>query len=293
MVGKLRGKIAVVVLASMAAMTMLAPTASAAGEPDTGAFNAFALKGSNGYKVRVFAASERGYRKGGVLILVERKGRSASYYAPAAVTDTRVHAELGALGRIDVEFEPSGSKRTERSQCDPDTKLTYEEGSYVGSVEFHGEEGYTEVTATRAPLRLGFFLDFGCSAVGSGELLGPGLPGARLRARKGGLVLQANQNRPGARVRLTASIFERHGSIRIGRQIETIDPSASFAIDPQLRSAVLRPQAPFSGTAVFRRDAPRGDRWTGNLEIDFPGRSDVALAGSHFRASLRHARFTK
>ena len=297
MVGERWGKFAIGVLALVAALATLVPSAGAEGEPDTGAFNAFTLKASNGYKMFVFAGSKRGYRDGEALILVNRRGRSVSYLAPATVTDTRIHAELGALGRIDLEFAPSGSKRTVRSQCDPDTTLTYDEGSYVGSVEFRGEEGYTEVTAARVPFWPRFFVDLGCFSVGYGELLGPGLPGARLTAYKRledrRLALQVNQNRPGARVWLTAEIEERQGPIRISRQIETIDPSGSFSFDPQLRSAVLGPQDPFSGSVVFRRRAPRGDRWTGNLEIDFPGRSDVSLSGPGFQTALRHARFTK
>jgi hypothetical protein len=231
------------------------------------------------------------------LILVGRRGRFVSYYAPATVTDARIHAELGVLGRIDLEFEPSGSKGTVRSQCDPEDKLTYDKGVYIGTVELHGEEGYTEVNATRVSPWLRFFLDFGCSTVGYGEMFGHGLPGARLIARArtsgGSLALQVNQNRPGARVSLIASIEERRGSIQIDRQVEVTGSAEAFSFAPDLCSAVLRPQDPFSGKAVFRRDAKGSPRWSGSLKVDFPGRSNVSLAGPRFRASLRHAHLTK
>ncbi|HEU5063190.1 MAG TPA: hypothetical protein VFT79_08580 [Solirubrobacterales bacterium] len=295
--GTRRGKFAVLALLLTAALAVFAPVAGAAGEPDTGGFGAFRLKASNGYEVLVLAASKPGFRNGEVLILVSRRGSFVSYYAPATVTDTRIDAELGTLGRIDVEFEPSGSRETVRSQCDPDAKLTYDKGSYVGTVELRGEEGYTEATATRVAFWPRFYVDFGCMSVGYGEFFGPHLPGARLLARKrtegGSLALQVNQNRPHARVSLIASIEERRGPIQIDRQVEAVDSGISFFFHPNLRSAVLRPEDPFSGRAVFRRDAKKANRWTGTLSVDFPGRSDVPLAGPGFRTSLRHARFTK
>jgi hypothetical protein len=303
-VGTRRGIFAVAALAVAAVLAVSAPAASAAGEPDTGGYGAFRLNGSNGYEMLVLAISGRGYRNGEVLILVGRKGRFVSYQAPATVTDMRIQTDLGSLGRIDVQFEPSGAKATAHSQCDPDDKLTYDDGSYVGTVEFQGEEGYTEATATRIPPWFRFFVDFGCSTVGYGELFGSELPGARLLARKriegGNLALQVNQNRPGARVAVVASIEERQGPIRIDRQVETMKPGGSFLFDPKLRSAVLRPgdpfsgkAGPFSGRAVFRRNAGRANRWTGSLAVDFPGRSNVSMAGPGFRTSLRHAAFTK
>jgi hypothetical protein len=295
-VGTRRGIFAVVALAVAAALAVSAPAASAIGEPDTGGFGVFRLKGSNGYQMLVLANSGRGYRSGEVLILVFGKDKYVSYQAPATVTDTLIQADLGAVGRIDVQFEPNGEKETARSRCDPDDKLTYDDGSYMGTVEFRGEEGYTEVTATRVPPWFGFILD-NCSSLSYGELFGRTLPGARLMARarlqNGKLALQVNQNRPRARVWLTAMIKERRGPVRIERHVETVDSGISFAFHPNLRSAVLRPEDPFSGRAVFRRDAKRANHWTGTLAVDFPGRSNVSLAGPSFQVGLRHAHFTK
>ena len=63
-----------------------------------------------------------------------------------------------------------------------------------------------------------------------------------------------------------------------------------FDFDPELRSAVLSPPAPFSGSALFRRGAEPANRWTGSLAVDFPGNSDVSLVGARFDVHLRHAR---
>jgi len=282
-------------LAMVALVLAIAPAAEAEGEPDTGAFNAFQIKGSNGYRVLVLASSRKQYRHGEVLILVFREGRSVAYFAPASVTDKRIDADLGALGRIAVEFVPKG-KGEFATGCESERRASYEKGFYEGEIELHGEEGYTEVSATRVAYspRAPYMLV--CGGYGSGEGRGRGIPGARLLARRelqgGNLVLEAIQNRPGAGVQLTASIDERRGDIGISREVAASYPAGSFHFDPALRSASLRGAEPFSGSAVFHRGAAPRNQWTGNLAVDFPGRSDVSLTGSLFLVSLIHAERT-
>jgi hypothetical protein len=271
----------------------LAPAAVAQGEPDTGAFNAFNLKASNGYRMVVWAASGKGYRHGQILILVGRKREAVTYFAPAKVTDVRVVADLGAFGAIDVSFQPSGEKGVDHPVCDSRQRVRYEKGAYIGAIDFHGEEGFTEVHAESARLSLHPFIDFICA--GSGEGRGEGFPGAALlvrsKARAKRVALQVNQNRPGARVHVSASTDEQRGRIAIFREVAATYPSGAFHFDPQLRKAVLSPPAPFAGTGLFHRDASPANRWTGNLRADFPGRSNVPLAGSGFAVNLVHASY--
>jgi hypothetical protein len=272
-------------------------TASAAGEPDTGAFNAFALKASNGYKLLVLASSKRGYRHGEVLILVTGKAATVSYLAPATVTDTKVEADLGGLGRIALEFVPSGSEGVDHPVCDRSQRVPYEKGSYVGTFEFHGEEGYTDVSLTEVPFSLHPWIDFICGGVGTGELSGHGLPGARLAARsqqgQEHLAFRAIQNRPGARVYLEASVKEERGPIRIDREVQATSPASAFEFTSDVRFAALRPDAPFSGTGAFHRNAKKANRCTGNLTVDVPGRSNVRLTGDRCQVGLAHARFDR
>ncbi|MDQ3726369.1 MAG: hypothetical protein M3335_10850 [Actinomycetota bacterium] len=262
------------------------------GERDTGGFAAFNLKASNGYSMRVIATSEPGFKQGRVVIWLIRKGSFVSYVAPATVTDTTVEADLGAVGKIALKFEPSGEKGKAAPVCQPDQVVPYEKGSYVGEFEFHGEEGFADAGATRLPLSLHPYIDVICGGVSIIEIFGSG-PGARLtataRKRLGRVSLQVNQNRPGARVKAQASIDEKRGRIHVHRAIEGTYAATAFDFDPQLRSASLAPPAPFSGSALFRRDAEARNRWTGNLEVDFPGNSDVSLTGAGFEAHLRHA----
>jgi hypothetical protein len=292
------GKLAVAWLSLAALLLASAPVASAQGEPDTGAFNAFNLKGSNGYRMVIWASSGKRYRHGQILVLVGRKREGVTYFAPARVTDTRVAADLGAFGEIDVTFQPSGEKGVAHPECDRSQRVTYDKGSYVGTIDLHGEEGYTRVRASSVPLALHPFIDFICGGSGSGESLGYGLPGARLRARakfgEGGLLeVQANQNRPGARVKISVSASERRDRVKISREVSSAFPATALDFAPSLRTATLAPPAPFSGFARFQQEGKPANRWTGNLTVDFPGRSHVSLVGARFRATLVHARLTE
>lgn len=297
MVGGWWSKFVSFLLLAVAPLLIVAPGAGAQGEPDSGAFNAFNLRGSNGYRMVVWAASGKGYRHGQILILVGRRQEGVTYFAPAEVTDTKVAADLGAFGEIDVAFQPSGDRGVAHPVCDSSQRTTYDKGSYVGVIELHGEEGYTRVRATTAPFTLHPFIDFICGGSVSGEGIGHGLLGARLRARAKfapgeAIELQANQNRPGARVVVSASTNERRDRVRIFREASFVLPASAFDFAPDLEKAAFTPPAPFSGTARYLRDATLANRWTGDLEVDLPGRSGVALTGSRFDISLVRAQLT-
>jgi hypothetical protein len=251
----------------------------------------FKLQSSNGYSIVVFGAPARRGRPAAVLIFVGGKRGSASYFAPARVTRTSIEAGLGDLGHIAVSFQPSGKSRTERSQCGG-RSVSFDSGDYAGTIDFHGEEGYTDVEATRARGDLKFLLDAICPAPGTSGI-GPGLPGAELRVRpigsQSGPSLSLIENDPRAPVRLEASIEERRGEISIERSTAMTAPRTAFDYDSPLRTATVRPPAPFSGEATFRRTAKTRNRWTGNLTVDLPGRSGVFLTGKGLRANLFHA----
>jgi len=294
MVGARWSKFAAAALVLCLSALVAAVPVSALGERDTGGFGAFRLKASNGYSMYVIANSRPEYRHGEILIWLTGKQGFVSYFAPATVTDTRVEADLGRLGSFDLDFQPSGERRSVAPACEPKDATPYDKGSYVGVIEFRGEEGYTDADATSVPLSLHPFVDFLCGGLGIGETFGHGIPGVRLTARAQGqdgrISLQANQNRHGARVKMQVSINENRGQLLIDREIQRTLPASAFHFDPRLRSALLAPPAPFAGSARFRRNAKPANRWTGNLAVDFPGNSDVSLAGAGFEVHLRHAR---
>lgn len=290
-------------IACAALITLALAPASDADAP--GSIVAFRTKASNGYSIFGLAFSRRADGRGNVTLFVGKKGATAIYFAPASVTasgdptpnvfhpPSAIHADLGGLGRIDLEFTPSGAVKRERSVCETDT-VGVEAGTYRGAFEFQGEEGYAEANANSVSASIGPLLSFICPGKGVSETSGAGLRGARLRIsghwgdRR--LSAQFNQNRPGARMPFEATLRERVRAIRIQRSIEGIASPASLTLGTDLRSALLKPSTPFEGSASFHRSASAAGRWTGNLTVDFPGRSDVHLTGAGIESTLTPAR---
>lgn len=273
---------------------------------------AFWVKASNDNAILGIASSGQTAGRGNIVLFVFTKGASVIYSAPATVVSSHakaatavqsqakpavaihppsaIRANLGALGRIDLAFAPSGIVKRERA-CDK-TIFEFEAGAYQGTFEFHGEEGYAEATETSIPALFRPVWAFVCGASGYEETSGPDLPGVRLRLDSKrdvpSVSLQANKNRPGAAMTYKASIGERSGRIGIERSVQGRAPAASLVPSNGLNLATFEPPAPFDGRAVFRRGAGPTNRWMGDLTVDFPGKPDVSLTDG-FDASLVHA----
>ena len=217
------------------------------------------------------------------------KHASVAYFAKGNVSDSSIHASFGEVGEIDVHFQPSGRARTEHPVCSPKT-VRFDSGFYEGTIRIDGEEGYTHLDTTRAQGDAQFALDILCSLSGD-EGSGPNVPGAELRAKsasaRDGVSFGAFKNRPGAQASFGATIEEEHDGIGIERSLTSVAGPGAFPYDPRLRTATVRPPAPFSGSATYRRDAAAANRWSGTLEVDFPGHSDVDLTDASMRVSIR------
>lgn len=251
----------------------------------------FTIEASNGYSAFVLGIPARKSHPSTIAIFVTGKSGEAYYTTPATVTETSFQASLGSLGEIAVTFHPSGQARTERSECGG-KPVSFDSGYYEGTIGFHGEEGFTEAEATRAPGDIGFLLDIVCPGIsgGSGGLF---LPGAELDVdahnHKLGPHLMVVKNRPKARAHYEVGVSEVRDGISIGRLAGLIAPAGTFTYDPKVQAATLRPPAPFSGSAQFHRGANPANRWTGNLTVDLPGRAGVKLTGGGLKAKLAHA----
>lgn len=256
----------------------------------------FRLEGSNGYSIEVNAYSDPSREEGKIFFSATRKGAAAFYAAPARMTATTISADLGSLGKVDLHLDPSGEKRTIRIKCGKGDTFTYEPGVYEGVLEFNGEESYTTVRETQLPLRPQL-TSFCGGFRGYGESSGPDIPGARLRgvsyAHGRTLSFQVNKNRPGAPAVYEASLRERHDGITAHRELWGVASASAFRFRSDLKTATLSPSAPFSGSASLSRSRNSvSPIWTGNLTLDFPGHSDVPLAGPSVHVSLVHARFS-
>jgi hypothetical protein len=308
-----RGRRLWIVLGALACAVALAlPAAAPAAEDDLeDALAAFTLTGTHGYSMLVLAAPDLdkpprvdGQLPGEAIVYVARKPSAVLYVAPTTVraefvegrpTVTSVRINMEALGNIAVDFKPSGGKATAgNKRCG---SVVYAPGTYEGSIEFHGEQDFTDVSATTVAQRPEAALNLLCQNTDDDETSGPHLPGAKLEVDKlslGGnklsfLALQVNKNRPSAKVHVELGTLEEKGPLEIFRSVEMEAPSGAFSFDRRLRHASLQLGAPFSGRAVYRRDAKPRNRWSGNLTVDLPGRSNVRLTGRGFDPELSHA----
>ena len=278
---------------------LVAPATAWAAEEDEGAIAAFRLKASNGYRVFVLASRPPGKARGRMVMYVgSERGGTVMYGASASLDEDGLRADLGELGRIDLDYVPLQGKV--KYSCGSEGEVSYlARGEYRGVFELHGEEGYTEVRKTRLSADESILLDLVCGeiVVTFADSTGPGLPGARLNAvRKGkdsALTFEIKKNRPAAPAAFRVSVRERHGKVQIQRQIDGIVGAGGFRYDAPLRTATVSPPAPFDGTATFRREALRRNRWTGDLTVDLPGRSETLLTQPGLGVSLVHARWTK
>jgi hypothetical protein len=204
----------------------------------------------------------------------------------------------GRSSKIELVAQPTERMETVRPACGK--PLTVEGVDFVGTIEFHGEEGFTEAQALSTPLRFDLLANIVCGVSSEGESFGVGTPGARLKvARKSGPKLQINQNHPGAAVRYEAQITERHRGLTINRAVGGHLGGGAFSFDPSLTKASFAPGVPFTGSATYRSlHPPRGTHvahgaWSGNLTVDFPGHADVPLTGPGFKAAIIHANRTE
>jgi len=295
---------AAVVAAAILAAAAIGPLTAGGATPDPPLVPpGFTVEATNGYSLTVFGAPEDEDDPSSAYMAVEGKGSVVYYFTrDADVTEGSLKADFGSVAHVDMSFEPTGEKRFQKTGCG-DGPVAIDSGRYVGSFDFRGEEGYAEAASTSARGDIRFLLRIVCASPTT-ESIGAQFPGASLRAARGPdspradrnattVGFQANKNRPTGVSLISASIEERRGPLSILRGVFGRYGTRAFRYGDSLKTASLRPPSPFSGTAGFRRVRNRPGSWTGSLEVDFPGRSDVALAGSGFRASIVHARITK
>jgi hypothetical protein len=264
----------------------------------------FGLRASNGYLLGGLAfheedegvAPDEEDEEGLLLFLMSPKRHAMVTYAtPAMVSDTAIEADLGELGRISVTRVQTGRTKMVKI-CGRGRKREVAVERYEGTIEFHGEEGFTDVSATSAPLDSTPF----CSGRNGGEEGGgegrhpdKSLPRARLDVEKARghqyrLEFDAVKERPGAKTRVSVEIEERRGEIGVHRAISLFAAPGALHFSRNLHTATVRPPAPFAGHGSFDGDARGAGRWTGNLTVDLPGHSDVPVTGPGFTASLEH-----
>lgn len=301
-------------LSAVGATLILAATllpATAAAEEDEYKVMVFSVKGTNGFTLRGVsspppqgpdaAPEEEGSEGTGELGLWLERGRleGATYAIPEArVTAKTIEAVLPRVVKISLTRVPTGKTKALHVNCPGGAELRgrTELDRYVGTIEFHGEEGFTEVEATSARGTYGSV----CPIPEGGAPAGKKLPGGFLSAQRAvrdsfRAAFGAIRRRPGGQTAIYAEVMEQHGGVEIHRFQEVLTPAGAFSFDPGLRAATVKPPAPFSGFAHFAAHPGGNERargtWTGNLSVDLPGHAGIPLTGPGFRAILFHPTF--
>jgi hypothetical protein len=263
----------------------------------------FTLRGSNGYRITVSAEPSGG--SGEVELSAEGHSGAVQYLAPGTVTATAIKASFGRLGKVSVRFRPSGAERRVRvpKRClkGRPPLVTSRLGSFLGTIEFRGERGYTQVSAHRARGGIGDPLantpkKLTCEFRESDAERKRELDSVSLDASPPGTGISfgafrlfgswSHQTLPGEpspprgdRYLFLASATEKSGRMSIVREAAAVGGSEDFAFDGALTSAKVTPPFPFTGSGSFLRNADGSTGWTGTLSAPLPGLGTVRLTG--------------
>lgn len=259
----------------------------------------FSISGSNGYVLSV-----NGQPKKGVSILATdghprpHNFSLAEYTVQGAVSVKGVEADFGSLGKISVRFKPSGVVRTKTlpktsKGCRVPHTIVRRMGTFVGTIRFTGEAGYTTAEAVEARGSIGTPEATICIGSGPDESGGnrhhehrrprPPAPYLGATATDNRLGFAASSSGLGKSASFVADAREKSGKVSIFRFLVKGGPPSSFEVDPGFNSASVAPPPPFSGTATFQR-GPKGapPSWSGSLAVSFLGEPDVPLTGPSF-----------
>jgi hypothetical protein len=284
-ISRFRGWAAIVVIAGL---LLPSPAAALVGH--------FSVGATRGFRVRVTAY---GF---GVLLRVSRAAPDAArsnanyYLARASHRGEAIDARFGDLGQIKMRFHPTGatSDSARFGSCTGSDRYTFHRGVFVGNFEFRGENGFTQVHASRANGVLVTPPDHLRCAVFPPTALAPAIPlgnpaDAFLDVGwRSGLTAQffsaAGDGHDPAR--FLASRLETRGALAILRQVISHGTPSDFVTDTALSFATVTPPAPFAGSGELRREESGARTWTGPLAVSFLGAGSTPLTGSSFRTTL-------
>jgi hypothetical protein len=284
---------------AVVAAALLAPAAAIAAAGSGVVEPRLEVKTSNGYVVVVSGEGDV------VTIGVSRvhappgAGAFTAYLARGRADANGIKADFGPYGRVSVRFTaaPGPVQAGGPPDCAGKPAGTTRYGSFAGTIQFRGEDGYTTLDARRAEGELVTPASNACAPV-DGSLLtsmhdafatiGREAPfrsilSASHREGVGGVFFEAER---GAYSGYVALQERSEGQIGIYNYAFAKAPGASFFTSPQLTAAKVAPPGPFSGSATLTRAADGTRTWSGNLSVAFPGASHVALTGPQFKTRL-------
>jgi hypothetical protein len=253
------------------------------------------LQGSHGYRIEI-----ESFPTGKVVLSAENGNFFAVYAVDGESSERGLKADFGGLGRIAVHFHRPGH---EVFEAEP-VKLK-------GTIEFHGEEGFTSLSRKHARGVVVHRFRRVCSGgrsrvpVGASRLAAFERQGRAAGGRAVATTLVAAEHTPSRAVVVAlagsqppdpqeegeefavAFLEERRDGMYIARA-GILDPLAGTVIpsppgvEPLSGSVALG--YPFSGTAAFSRASNAPTSWSGDLTASLPGAANVPLTGPGFSA---------
>lgn len=292
------------VLALVAALAAAQPPTAEAGASANirrapGDSAAFTLQGTNGYSL-YFKSEKR------VLTIIVSRGRPAqptisprgklvprqsgpssesTYIVHGVHRDpSQIEADLGPAGHVSLVFQPSGEKRVTRidldsksERCVGAARVERRLGSFVGSVSFSGEDGYTSAEATSVPGTVGTSPFRNCTTLRAQSSKAPARRATAPRAKVAFFTVSGEASFIADRDESDAHFYaldseELSPGFFVLRTATAAGGTGLFKIGRSGLTASLNPPAPFAGEGTYR-DPPTGPpAWSGDLSVEFPGR---------------------
>jgi len=283
-----------IVIASLASA---APSPAAGPEEGTVVTVQLELRASNGFAARL----ETSEKQVATLTIEAEDRQQVIYEVQGQVTETGLKVQFGRLGLIDVAFNPTTTlDSTEPSEGCTGAPRTLREGVFTGTVDFTGERGYVRLEGPDAAGSMSVISQWHC-------ITGPSLFQRALRPPA--LRPKDAKNATGslhAQTRSCLCIFAAgvhygkkrgrsvfygvKGERREGMEIARVTPVTAgpsrFVVDQEAGTAKLRPPAPLSGHATFRRRAHGPSLWRSTIKVPLLGSDPLDTGRPGFRAAL-------
>lgn len=303
---KARGALAILVCATAALALPASATAKPGYEVRPAGSELFLFLGDKGdYELSLEANHQQR-----VLLAAETGLFTATEYSTRGrVSSKRIEADLGDLGRIDIDvrLRPRHSEAEPLQRNCKGPASIFVPGSFHGTIRFSGEGDIPPITVKRG--EIGFLrrfkrvckqprrapkrnqkkkekeekpkvkLEFGLfDASGKGD-------GRTVRFEVFSLGMARNPAESLGIYEVTAA--ERRPSLRIVRNTFGFFGPEEFRMSKRGKQPLtlrVKPSEPFSGKALYRRGRGEKATWTGNLSVELPGAEAIPLTGDNYDA---------
>jgi hypothetical protein len=286
-----------IAIVTLAAALSAAPATAAGPEEGTVVTVQLELRASNGLTARLETSE-----KEAVTLSIENEDRQqVGYEVQGQVTETGLKARFGRLGVIDVAFNPTTTlDSTEPSEGCTGAPRTLREGVFTGTIDFTGERNYVRLEGPDAVGSMSVISQWHCitgPTLFQRALRPPALRSKDAMNATGSLHALTRRCRcifaagvHYGRKRGRSIFYGVKGELREGMEIFRVTsvsaPASHFVVDQQAGTATLRPPAPLSGRATFRRQSHGPALWRSTIRVPLLGSDPLDTGRPGFRAAL-------